>query len=552
MQRLLTDHATREWQWIISLLIAIFANPALAQSRTALVIGNSAYQHTPHLANPVSDASAVAAALRRLEFNVVEELNLDRVAMEQALYRFGSKAEQSEMALVFFAGHGVQVNGRNYLLPVDARLDQERDLRLLISLEDVIYEASQAHKLGLVILDACRDNPLARRLQRNMGATRSAAVGRGLARVIRKPANTLVAFATEADQVALDTGVGGHSPYTAALLQYIEEQGLELRFLFGKVRDTVLELTQQQQEPTIYGSLGGEPFYLAPPQAVVTSTPPVKPTAPVPDNTAQVMTLLRTCEAHIRANRLSEGVGGNAVECYKEVLRRDSNNAQALEGLSKVADRYAELAERAFKREDRSKAEMYLERLARLNPEHPRLTALQESMRLQSITVPNSPALPSGTNVPFSPPVVNYMHLQEVIETVLMEEKRLFIVEILSLQDGGIEIDIPNNTCFDNNSYNIKPSCTPLLNKIVDILQQYHRTTAHIIGNTDSLGSDQHNLSISQEHAVSIASFFAAQGISPERLFTEGRGGRNPRANNTTPEGRTLNQRTEIILRFRG
>ena len=261
---------------ILTLLSLLAASPVFAAGRVALVIGNGDYKNAPKLDNPVKDARAVAAALERLGFKpVLIRFDLNRLEMEDILGQFGDQARAAEVALVFYAGHGVQVDGRNYLLPVDASLEQERDLRRLILLDDVLKEASQASRLGLVILDSCRDNPLAQTLARSLGPTRSVAVGRGLARIERTPSDTLVAFATRDNAVAAD-GFGEHSPFTTALLKHLETPGLEVRLLFGQVRDTVLAMTNRSQEPYIYGSLGGMPIYLKPPavSAPVATTPP--------------------------------------------------------------------------------------------------------------------------------------------------------------------------------------------------------------------------------------------------------------------------------------
>jgi outer membrane protein assembly factor BamB/cytochrome c5 len=150
---------------------------------------------------------------------------------------------------VYYAGHGIQVQGKNHLIPVDVGLNREGDLRRTVLLDDLLTEVNQARELGLVILDACRDNPFAARL--NQGAGRSVAV-RGLARVEQTGKNTLVAFATREDTIAADTGV-----YAAALVQHLATPGLELRQLFGKVRDEVMARTGNGQQPYIYGSLGG-------------------------------------------------------------------------------------------------------------------------------------------------------------------------------------------------------------------------------------------------------------------------------------------------------
>ncbi len=262
-------------QILILLLSLLAAPPAFAAGRVALVIGNGDYKNAPELKNPVKDARAVAAALERLGFTVLKKFDLNRLEMEDILGQFGDRARAAEVALVFYAGHGMQMDGHNYLVPVDARLDQERDLRRLILLDDVLKEASQASRLGLVILDSCRDNPFTQTLAQSMGSSRSVAVGRGLARIERTPSDVLVAFATRDNAVAAD-GVGEHSPFTTALLKHLETPGLEVRLLFGQVRDTVLAMTNHVQEPYIYGSLGGTPIYLAPPavNAPVAIAPP--------------------------------------------------------------------------------------------------------------------------------------------------------------------------------------------------------------------------------------------------------------------------------------
>lgn len=187
---------------------------------------------------------------------------------------FGRAAAGAEIALVFYAGHGIQVGGKNYLLPTDAQLNDERDLRKLILLDDVIYEASQARKLGVVVIDACRDNPLARQLAQGLGAQRSASVRQGLSQVESVPTDVLVAFATEADASAAD-GMGRNSPYSHALLKNLQTPGIETGLLFRKVRDDVMRLTNGRQRPYTYGSLGGTEFYLAnkttepePPQSI--------------------------------------------------------------------------------------------------------------------------------------------------------------------------------------------------------------------------------------------------------------------------------------------
>lgn len=269
-------HPARPLRWLVAALLQLLlAVPALAQERVALVIGNGAYRSAPPLANPANDARAMAGLLERLGFQVETGLDLDRLAMEELVATFEEKARAAEVAFVFYAGHGIQVAGRNYLVPIDASLRRESDVRRLIEADWVLESAGRARRLAVVFLDACRDNPLA---ESYASTSRSAAVGRGLASIGRAPANLLVAYATAADATAAD-GLGRHSPFTEALLEHLPARGVELRLALGRVRDSVARRTDQQQIPYTYGSLGGDEFYLAP-AAREEAAPPPPPAAP--------------------------------------------------------------------------------------------------------------------------------------------------------------------------------------------------------------------------------------------------------------------------------
>jgi tetratricopeptide (TPR) repeat protein len=235
--------------------------PAVAAKgprRVALVIGNSKYQYSPPLANPSNDARAVAAALQRLGFSeIIEHYDLTRDKMGRALRDFGDHAEGAEWAVVFFAGHGLEVNGTSYLIPTDAELKRETHVSdEAISLSQIQAKVDAATKLGLVILDSCRNNPFLTRMVRSV-ATRS--LTRGLSPV-EPEGNVLVAYAAKHGTTAED-GSGRHSPFTEALLAHIEEPGLEINFLFRRVRDRVRDRTEKRQEPFLYGTLGSEPLY---------------------------------------------------------------------------------------------------------------------------------------------------------------------------------------------------------------------------------------------------------------------------------------------------
>lgn len=229
--------------------------PSHAEKRVALVIGNSAYQNVPKLPNPVNDAAAVGLLLRRAGFEVVEtRQDLTVTEMRRTIRDFSEKVTDSDIAVVFYAGHGIEVNGTNYLIPVDAALERDIDVEdETVSLERILTVIESAKRLRLIMLDACRDNPFARDMKRTMA---SRAIGRGLARVEPTTSDTLIAFAARAGSTAAD-GQGQHSPFTSALIKYIAVPGLDLRIAFGRVRDEVLKKTARKQEPFVYGSLGG-------------------------------------------------------------------------------------------------------------------------------------------------------------------------------------------------------------------------------------------------------------------------------------------------------
>jgi hypothetical protein len=239
----------------LALLFAWPKGEAWAEKRVALVIGNGAYAHVTALANPPNDASDVAKALANLGFETISVINGDHRAMLDGLSRFGRAAGNADTALFFYAGHGLQVAGRNYLVPVSARLQQETDLATeAIRVDDVMEIMDTAGaRMKLVFLDACRDNPLARSLSRS--------ASRGLAPPNFKPAGTLIAFSTAPGDVASD-GTGRNSPFTQGLLAHLADPGVEVRQMLGRVRAAVYQATDQKQLPWVNESLIGE-FYFA-------------------------------------------------------------------------------------------------------------------------------------------------------------------------------------------------------------------------------------------------------------------------------------------------
>ena len=249
---------------------------AAQETRVALIIGNSAYQNVSPLANPVNDASDLAAALERIGFDVTLALDLDIQGMRTQLRAFRDRATGSDMAMVYFAGHGVEIEKQNYLIPVDAKLESDSDVLFDTIPLDLISEAvSGATTLRMVLLDACRNNPFLGRIK-----STGRAIGQGLS-PFEPTGGTLVAYAAKGGTTALD-GNGRNSPFMKGLLAHIEEPGLDIALMFRKVRDTVLAETSNRQEPFIYGSLPGREIYLVPPTQVAAVPIPDATVAPAP------------------------------------------------------------------------------------------------------------------------------------------------------------------------------------------------------------------------------------------------------------------------------
>jgi uncharacterized caspase-like protein len=247
---------------ILGFLFCVSATPASADKRVALVIGMSQYQQVPRLVNPARDAAAMTELFKKAGFNVIEsKRDLGISDLRRVIREFSDTSRDADIAVVYYAGHGIEVDGTNYLVPADARLVSDFDVEdETISLDRVLKALDPVKRLKLVILDACRDNPFAKSMKRSV-ASRS--IGRGLAKIEPQMSDTLIAFAAKAGAVASD-GDGQNSPFATALVKYIAEPGLDLRLAFGRVRDDVLKSTSNRQEPFVYGSLGGETMALVP------------------------------------------------------------------------------------------------------------------------------------------------------------------------------------------------------------------------------------------------------------------------------------------------
>lgn len=248
-------------------MVCLASQPVFAAKRVAFVVGNSSYQNVVRLTNPANDATAITDMFRKAAFDVVESRrDLKNAEMRRALRDFTEKARDADIAVIYYAGHGIEVDGINYLIPVDAVLERDTDAYdEAIALDRILQAIEPAKQLRLVILDACRDNPFAKSMKRTV-ASRS--LGRGLIGVEPSRPNTLIAFAAKGGSTAAD-GDNKNSPFTTALLKYLAQPGLELGKAFRLVRDDVMSATGNRQEPFVYGSLGGNDVALVPAPAAM-------------------------------------------------------------------------------------------------------------------------------------------------------------------------------------------------------------------------------------------------------------------------------------------
>jgi hypothetical protein len=265
---------------VMALAAALLCGSAAqAERRVAFVIGNSAYKNATSLPNTINDSNAIAALFRSVGFEVVtSRTDLGVLDFKRAVRDFLITAETADIAVVYYAGHGIEVGGTSYLIPVDAKLARDYDVEdEAVALDRIIWALQSVKRLRLILLDACRDNPFATKLQRSVGVR--AAAKSGLAKIDDVSADTMVAYAAKAGSVSYD-GDGANSPFATALLKHIAEPGVDIRIALGRVRDEVLKLTAGRQEPFIYGSLGGATIPLVPqPPAKAITPAPVPPPA---------------------------------------------------------------------------------------------------------------------------------------------------------------------------------------------------------------------------------------------------------------------------------
>jgi hypothetical protein len=262
---------------LAGLALLVTTLDASADKRVALVVGNSIYQNVARLPNPAKDADSIAQLLKNAGFDVVSlQKDVGNLDFKRAIRKFEEAASDADIAVVYYAGHGIEIGGTNYMIPVDAKLASDLDASdEAIPLDRIVEAVEPARRLRLVILDACRDNPFVVSMKRQrQGANRS--VTAGLGKVEPTGTGTLIAYAAKAGSTA-DDGAGDHSPFTSALLDHLTTAGLDIRLAFGRVRDEVMKITHDRQEPFVYGSLGGATVSLVTDADTVAASAPSDP-----------------------------------------------------------------------------------------------------------------------------------------------------------------------------------------------------------------------------------------------------------------------------------
>lgn len=344
-------------QFFLAAALLLAAEPALAEKRVALVIGNAAYQNVPRLPNPVNDGNIIASTLKDAGFDVVDSRH-DLVAADtrRALRDFADRARDADIAVVYYAGHGIEVDGSNYLIPVDAKLERDTDVYdEALSLDRVLLAVEPAKKLRLVILDACRDNPFSKTMKRTVA---SRAIGQGLAKVEPNSPNLLIAYSAKAGSTAAD-GDGRNSPFTVALSKHLTTPGLDVRRAFGYVRDDVLKTTNNRQEPFVYGSLGGEdvPLVPAPKVAAPASAPVGNPQADMRRDYELALQIGNKAALNAFLNQYPEGFYANLARLQLEKLAAEEARVAATEKARFAEQERARLAAEGAQKAAQVKAE---------------------------------------------------------------------------------------------------------------------------------------------------------------------------------------------------
>jgi uncharacterized caspase-like protein len=348
----------RLYGFFLTAVLLLACEPASAGKRVALIIGNSAYQNVPPLSNPVNDGAMMAATLKSAGFDVVDSRHdLSAIETRRALRDFSDAAYDADIAVVYYAGHGMEVDGANYLIPVDAKLERDTDVfDEAFSLDRILVAAEPAKQLRLVILDACRDNPFAKLMKRTAA---SRAIGRGLAKIEPTSPNTLIAYSAKAGSTAAD-GDTRNSPFTIALAKHLTTPGLDVRRAFGFVRDDVLKATGNRQEPFVYGSLGGDdvPLVPAPARAASPASEPVpSPQADMRRDYELALQVGNRAAFSAFLAQYPDGFYASLAKLQLEKIAAEETRVAATEKARQAEQERARLAAEGAKKEAQAKAE---------------------------------------------------------------------------------------------------------------------------------------------------------------------------------------------------
>lgn len=408
--------------------------PAFAGNRVALVLANSAYRHAPSLTNPVNDGAVMAKTLKEAGFDIVDyRHDLSAQDTRRVLREFADATRSADIAVVYYAGHGIEVEGSNYLIPVDAKLERDTDVYdEALSLDRVLVAVEPAKQLRLVILDACRDNPFGKTMKRTVA---SRGIGRGLAQVEPTSPNTLIAYSAKAGFTAQD-GDGANSPFTVALSKYLTTPGLDVRRAFGFVRDEVLKSTGNKQEPFVYGSLGGEDVPLVP--VKVATAAPTAATAPAVNPQADMR---RDYELALQVGNKPaweaflaqhpDGFYANLAKLQIDKLKAEQAHAAAIEKAKQAEAERDRLAALGAQKDAQAKAaaDAKAAEQAQLAAQKTKEQAQQQAAAAEQQRVnlaaaapsaaPASTASPAGTNVASLTPATAPADLSRSVQTEL-------------------------------------------------------------------------------------------------------------------------------------
>src|SRR5262249_15256696 len=301
---------------VVLLFLLLLPSAAHAEKRVALVIGNSSYRYAGELANPKNDATDMAAALRTHGFQVIDGFDLNKTALERKIREFANALQGAEVGVFFYAGHGLQVSGQNYIVPTDAQLTTVAALELEVTRFEAVQRIMESEdRTNILFFDACRNNPLARNLEQAMG-TRSTAIGRGLAPV-QAGYGTLISYSTQPGNFALD-GMGRNSPCTGALIRHLSSSNEEIMGLLRDVRNEVMRETQRKQVPWEHTALTARFYFKMPASA------PSPLTAPDAEVSRRAQEAYKQGEAALNRNDFDR-----AIADFNEAIRLDPKHAGA-------------------------------------------------------------------------------------------------------------------------------------------------------------------------------------------------------------------------------